>query len=160
MHILEYITKAMNSRYWHTRVQFYIEFNGNVLNALREQGWNGKYMSAGDMSRCLTQETKNLYGKIAIGTYKDGTDRTMDWGVHSFADRWLNNVKGIAKFNRALTESGYTGGSFTVEKDAELARELGYRSNEYLFKLADTEDDTEEQYGVWSEAALEGLTKH
>ena len=72
MHILEYITKAMNSRYWHTRVQFYVEFNGNVLNALREQGWNGKYMSAGDMSRCLTQETKNLYSKIAIGTYKDG----------------------------------------------------------------------------------------
>ena len=53
MHILEYITKAMNSRYWHTRVQFYVEFNGNVLNALREQGWNGKYMSAGDMSLSL-----------------------------------------------------------------------------------------------------------
>tara|TARA_Y100000004_G_C8824942_1_gene373605 strand:+ start:138 stop:557 length:420 start_codon:yes stop_codon:yes gene_type:complete len=139
MHILEYITKAMNSRYWHTRVQFYVEFNSNVLTALREQGWNGKYMSAGDMSRCLTQETKNLYSKIAIGTYNDGTDRTMNWGVHSFADRWLNNVKGIAKFNRALTESGYTGGSFVVEKDAELARELGYRKNEFLFKLVEAQ---------------------
>ena len=160
MHILDYITKAMNSRYWHTRVQFYIEFNGNVLNALREQGWNGKYMSAGDMSRCLTQETINRYFKIATDTYRDGTDRTMYWGLTSFADRWLNNVKGIAKFNRALTEAGFKGGSFTVEKDAELAHELGYRRNEYLFKLADTEDDTEEEYGVWSEAALEGLTKH
>ena len=141
MHILDYITKAMNSRYWHTRVQFYIEFNGNVLNALREQGWNGKYMSAGDMSRCLTQETRNRYGKIAVGTYKDGTDRTSDWCVDSYADRWLNNVKGVAKFNRALTEAGFKGGSFSVVKDSELAKQLGYRRNEYIFKL-------------------EGLTKH
>ena len=141
MHILDYITKAMNSRYWHTRVQFYIEFNGNVLTALREQGWNGKYMSAGDMSRCLTQETINRYFKIATDTYRDGTDRTMYWGLTSFADRWLNNVKGVAKFNRALTEAGFKGGSFSVVKDSELAKQLGYRRNEYIFKL-------------------EGLTKH
>mgnify|MGYP001255842020 CR=1 FL=1 len=131
MHILDYITKAMNSRYWHTRVQFYIEFNGNVLTALREQGWNGKYMSAGDMSRSLTQETINRYEKIGTGY----------WGLTSYADRWLNNVKGIAKFNRALTEAGFKGGSFSVVKDSELAKQLGYRRNEYIFKL-------------------EGLTKH
>ena len=77
MHILEYITKAMNSRYWHTRVQFYIEFNGNVLNALREQGWNGKYMSAGDMSRCLTQETKNVITELLLALTK--TAQTELW---------------------------------------------------------------------------------
>ena len=128
MHILDYITKAMNSRNWHTRVQFYIEFNGNVLTALRN---SGGYLSAGDMSRSLTQETINRYEKIGTGY----------WGLTSYADRWLNNVKGVAKFNRALTEAGFKGGSFSVVKDSELAKQLGYRRNEYIFKL-------------------EGLTKH
>ena len=77
---------------------------------------------------------------------------TTNWGLTSFADRWLNNVKGVAQFNRALVEAGFEGGAFTVEQDAELARELGYRANEYIFKLTDSDD-----YGVWSEAALEGL---
>ena len=44
-------------------------------------------------------------------------------------------MHGVAKFNKALVEAGFEGGSFVVEKDAELARELGYRANEFLFKL-------------------------
>ena len=75
MHIIDYITKAMNSRYWHTRVQFYVEFNGNVLTALREQGWNGKYMSAGDMKlkNVITElqlaHTKTAQTELWIGEY-------------------------------------------------------------------------------------------
>lgn len=135
MTIFEYFTKALTSKYWQTRVAFYNTFNNNVLTALREQGWNGKYMSAGDMSRCLTAQTKMAYSNIAVGTYRDGTHRTTIWGLTSYADRWLNNVHGVAQFNKALVEAGFEGGSFTVEKDAELARELGYRANEFLFKL-------------------------
>ena len=139
MTLFDYFTKALTSKYWQTRVAFYNTFNNNVLTALREQGWNGKYMSAGDMSRCLTMQTKVAYNKIAVGTYNDGTDRTMNWGVHSYADRWLNNVHSVAKFNKALVEAGFEGGAFTVEKDAELARELGYRKNEFLFKLVEAQ---------------------
>ena len=135
MTIFEYFTKALASKYWQTRVAFYNTFNTNVLTALREQGWNGKYMSAGDMSRCLTAQTKMAYSNIVTRQTRAGEDITTNWGVTSYADRWLNNVHGVAKFNKALTEAGYEGGSFTVEKDAELARELGYRANEYLFKL-------------------------
>ena len=135
MTIFEYFTKALASKYWQTRVQFYNTFNTNVLTALREQGWNGKYMSAGDMSRCLTAQTKMAYSNIVTRQTRAGEDITTNWGVTSYADRWLNNVHGVAKFNKALVEAGYEGGSFTVEKDAELARELGYRANEFLFKL-------------------------
>ena len=135
MTLLDYFTKAINNTYWATRVRFYREFNSNVLRALREQGYVGKYMSAGDMSRCLTQATHNAYGKLVTGKTTAGEDRTTNWSVTDFADRWLNNVHGVAKFNKALCEAGYSGGSFTVEKDAELARELGYKANEFLFKL-------------------------
>ena len=135
MTIFEYFTKALASKYWQTRVQFYNTFNTNVLTALREQGWNGKYMSAGDMSRCLTAQTKMAYSNIVTRQTRAGEDITTNWGVTSYHYRWLNNVHGVSKFNKALVEAGYEGGSFTVEKDAELARELGYRANEFLFKL-------------------------
>ena len=135
MTLLDYFTKAINNTYWATRVRFYREFNSNVLRALREQGYMGAYMSAGDMSRCLTSATHNAYGKLVTGKTTAGEDRTTNWSVTDFADRWLNNVHGVAQFNRALVEAGYGGGSFTVEKDAELARELGYKANEFLFKL-------------------------
>ena len=135
MTLLDYFTKAINNTYWATRVRFYREFNSNVLRALREQGYMGAYMSAGDMSRCLTQATHTAYGKLVTGKTTAGEDRTTNWSVTDFADRWLNNVHGVAKFNAALVEAGFDGGSFTVEKDAELARELGYRANEFLFKL-------------------------
>jgi len=135
MTIFDYFTKALTSKYWQTRVAFYNVFNNNVIQALQECGWNGKYMSAGDMSRCLTQATHNAYGKLVTGKTTAGEDRTTNWSVTDFADRWLNNVHGVAQFNRALVEAGYGGGSFTVEKDAELARELGYKANEFLFKL-------------------------
>ena len=152
MTLFDYFTKALTSRYWQTRVAFYNTFNNNVLEALREQGWNGKYMSAGDMSRCLTAQTKMAYSNIVTRQTQMGEPVTTNWGLTSYADRWLNNVHGVAKFNRALVEAGFEGGSFVVEQDAELARELGYRANEYIFKLTDSDD-----YGVWSEAALEGL---
>ena len=135
MTLLDYFTKAINNTYWATRVRFYREFNSNVLTALREQGYMGAYMSAGDMSRCLTQATHNAYGKLVTRKSTAGEDLTTNWMVTDFADRWLNNVHGVAKFNAALCEAGFDGGSFTVEKDAELARELGYRANEFLFKL-------------------------
>ena len=135
MTLFDYFTKALTSKYWQTRVAFYNTFNTNVLEALREQGWNGKYMSAGDMSRCLTAQTKMAYSNIVTRQTVAGEDVTTNWGVTSYADRWLNNVKGVAQFNKALTEAGFDKGSFTVEQDAELARELGYRRNEYIFKL-------------------------
>ena len=148
MTLFDYFTKAVTSKYWQTRVAFYNTFNNNVLEALREHG----NMSAGDMSRCLTAQTKMAYSNIVTRQTQMGEAVTTNWGLTSFADRWLNNVKGVAQFNRALVEAGFEGGSFTVEQDAELARELGYRANEYIFKLTDSDD-----YGVWSEAALEGL---
>ena len=135
MTLFDYFTKALTSKYWQTRVAFYNTFNLNVLEALREQGWNGKYMSAGDMSRCLTAQTKMAYTNIVTRQTQMGEAVTTNWGLTSFADRWLNNVHGVAQFNRALVEAGFEGGSFTVEKDAELARELGYKANEFLFKL-------------------------
>ena len=135
MTLLDYFTKAINNTYWATRVRFYREFNSNVLTALREQGYMGAYMSAGDMSRCLTQATHTAYGKLVTRKSTAGEDLTTNWSVTDFADRWLNNVHGVAKFNKALCEAGFDGGSFTVEKDAELARELGYKANEFLFKL-------------------------
>ena len=135
MTLFDYFTKALTSKYWQTRVAFYNTFNTNVLEALREQGWNGKYMSAGDMSRCLTAQTKMAYSNIVTRQTVAGEDVTTNWGVTSYADRWLNNVHGVAKFNRALVEAGFDKGSFTVEQDAELAQELGYRRNEYIFKL-------------------------
>ena len=135
MTLFDYFTKALTSRYWQTRVAFYNTFNLNVLTALREQGWNGKYMSAGDMSRCLTAQTKMAYSNIVTRQTQMGEAVTTNWGLTSYADRWLNNVHGVAKFNAALVEAGFEGGSFVVEKDAELARELGYRANEFLFKL-------------------------
>jgi hypothetical protein len=135
MTLFDYFTKALTSKYWQTRVAFYNTFNTNVLEALREQGWNGKYMSAGDMSRCLTAQTKMAYSNIVTRQTVAGEDVTTNWGVTSYADRWLNNVHGVAKFNKALVEAGFDKGSFTVEQDAELARELGYRRNEYIFKL-------------------------
>ena len=135
MTLLDYFSKAISNTYWATRVRFYREFNSNVLTALREQGYRGKYMSAGDMSRCLTQATHNAYGKLVTGKTQAGEELTTNWQVTSFADRWLNNVKGVAKFNKALTEAGYTGGRFTVVQDGKLARDLGYRRNEYIFKL-------------------------
>ena len=135
MTLFDYFTKALTSKYWQTRVAFYNTFNTNVLEALREQGYRGKYMSAGDMSRCLTAQTKMAYSNIVTRQTVAGEDVTTNWGVTSYADRWLNNVHGVAKFNKALVEAGFDKGSFTVEQDAELARELGYRSNEYIFKL-------------------------
>ena len=135
MNLFDYFTKALTSKYWQTRVAFYNTFNNNVLTALREQGWNGKYMSAGDMSRCLTAQTKMAYNKIVTRQTQAGEYVTTNWGVTSFADRWLNNVKGVAQFNKALVEAGFEGGAFTVEQDSTLARELGYRANEYIFKL-------------------------
>jgi len=135
MTLLDYFSKAINNTYWATRVRFYREFNSNVLTALREQGHRGMYMSAGDMSRCLTQATHNAYGKLVTGKTVAGEDVTTNWQVTSFADRWLNNVKGVEKFNRALCEAGYTGGRFTVVQDSKLAQNLGYRNNEYIFKL-------------------------
>jgi hypothetical protein len=135
MTLLDYFSKAISNTYWATRVRFYREFNSNVLTALREQGHMGKYMSAGDMSRCLTQATHRAYHKLVTGKTISGEDLTTDWSVDSFADRWLNNVKGVAQFNKALCEAGYTGGRFTVVQDGVLARDLGYRRNEYIFKL-------------------------
>ena len=135
MTLFDYFTKALTSRYWQTRVAFYNTFNNNVLTALREQGWNGKYMSAGDMSRCLTAQTKMAYNNIVTRQTQAGEPVTTNWGVTSFADRWLNNVKGVAQFNKALVEAGFEGGAFTVEQDSTLARELGYRADEYIFKL-------------------------
>ena len=135
MTLFDYFTKALTSKYWQTRVAFYNTFNTNVLEALREQGYMGKYMSAGDMSRCLTAQTKMAYSNIVTRQTLAGEDVTTNWGVTSYADRWLNNVHGVAKFNKALVEAGFDKGSFTVEQDAELAQELGYRRNEYIFKL-------------------------
>ena len=135
MSIFEYFTKALASKYWQTRVQFYNVFNTNVIEALTEQGWNGRYMSAGDMSRCLTAQTKMAYSNIVTRQTEAGEPVTTNWGLTSYADRWLNNVHGVAKFNKALVEAGYEGDSFTVEQDAELARELGYKANEFIFKL-------------------------
>tara|TARA_B100001287_G_scaffold246038_1_gene223754 strand:- start:426 stop:842 length:417 start_codon:yes stop_codon:yes gene_type:complete len=135
MTLFDYFTKALTSKYWQTRVAFYNTFNNNVLDALREQGWQGKYMSAGDMSRCLTAQTKMAYSNIVTRQTEAGEYVTTNWTVTSYADRWLNNVHGVAQFNKALTEAGFDKGSFTVEQDSELARELGYRANEYLFKL-------------------------
>ena len=135
MTLFDYFTKALTSKYWQTRVAFYNVFNNNVLDALREQGWQGKYMSAGDMSRCLTAQTKMAYSNIVTRQTEAGEYATTNWTVTSYADRWLNNVHGVAQFNKALTEAGFDKGSFTVEQDSTLARELGYRANEYLFKL-------------------------
>jgi len=135
MTLFDYFTKALTSKYWQTRVAFYNTFNNNVLDALREQGWQGKYMSAGDMSRCLTAQTKMAYSNIVTRQTQAGEYVTTNWTVTSYADRWLNNVHGVAQFNKALTEAGFDKGSFTVEQDSVLARELGYRANEYLFKL-------------------------
>ena len=135
MTLFDYFTKALTSKYWQTRVAFYNVFNNNVLDALREQGWNGKYMSAGDMSRCLTAQTKMAYSNIVTRQTEAGEYVTTNWTVTSYADRWLNNVHGVAQFNKALTEAGFDKGSFTVEQDSTLARELGYRANEYIFKL-------------------------
>ena len=135
MTLFDYFTKALTSKYWQTRVAFYNTFNNNVLDALREQGWQGKYMSAGDMSRCLTAQTKMAYSNIVTRQTEAGEYVTTNWTVTSYADRWLNNVHGVAQFNKALTEAGFDKGSFTVEQDSTLARELGYRANEYLFKL-------------------------
>ena len=135
MTLFDYFTKALTSKYWQTRVAFYNTFNNNVLDALREQGWQGKYMSAGDMSRCLTAQTKMAYSNIVTRQTEAGEYVTTNWTVTSYADRWLNNVHGVAQFNKALTEAGFDKGSFTVEQDSVLARELGYRANEYLFKL-------------------------
>ena len=135
MTLFDYFTKALTSKYWQTRVAFYNTFNNNVLDALREQGWQGKYMSAGDMSRCLTAQTKMAYSNIVTRQTQAGEYVTTNWTVTSYADRWLNNVHGVAQFNKALTEAGFDKGSFTVEQDSTLARELGYRANEYLFKL-------------------------
>ena len=135
MTLFDYFTKALTSKYWQTRVQFYNVFNNNVLDALREQGWQGKYMSAGDMSRCLTAQTKMAYSNIVTRQTLAGEHVTTNWTVTSYADRWLNNVHGVAKFNKALVEAGFDKGSFTVEQDSVLARELGYRRNEYIFKL-------------------------
>ena len=135
MTILDYFSKAISNTYWATRVRFYREFNSNVISALREEGYRGMYMSAGDMSRCLTRATHNAYGKLVTGKTTSGEDVTTDWQVNSFADRWLNNVKGVAQFNKALCEAGYSGGRFTVVQDGKLARDLGYRRNEYIFKL-------------------------
>ena len=135
MTLFDYFTKALTSKYWQTRVAFYNVFNNNVLDALREQGWQGKYMSAGDMSRCLTAQTKMAYSNIVTRQTEAGEYVTTNWTVTSYADRWLNNVHGVAQFNKALTEAGFDKGSFTVEQDSTLARELGYRANEYLFKL-------------------------
>ena len=135
MTLFDYFTKALTSKYWQTRVAFYNTFNNNVLDALREQGWQGKYMSAGDMSRCLTAQTKMAYSNIVTRQTEAGEYVTTNWTVTSYADRWLNNVHGVAKFNKALVEAGFDKGSFTVEQDSVLARELGYRANEYLFKL-------------------------
>ena len=135
MTLFDYFTKALTSKYWQTRVAFYNVFNNNVLEALREQGWNGKYMSAGDMSRCLTAQTKMAYSNIVTRQTEAGEYVTTNWTVTSYADRWLNNVHGVAQFNKALVEAGFDKGSFTVEQDSVLARELGYRANEYLFKL-------------------------
>mgnify|MGYP003137543459 FL=1 len=135
MTLFDYFTKALTSKYWQTRVAFYNVFNNNVLDALREQGWQGKYMSAGDMSRCLTAQTKMAYSNIVTRQTEAGEYVTTNWTVTSYADRWLNNVHGVAQFNKALVEAGFDKGSFTVEQDSTLARELGYRANEYLFKL-------------------------
>tara|TARA_B100000927_G_C16330698_1_gene415168 strand:- start:46 stop:462 length:417 start_codon:yes stop_codon:yes gene_type:complete len=135
MTLFDYFTKALTSKYWQTRVAFYNVFNNNVLDALREQGWQGKYMSAGDMSRCLTAQTKMAYSNIVTRQTEAGEYVTTNWTVTSYADRWLNNVHGVAQFNKALVEAGFDKGSFTVEQDSVLARELGYRANEYLFKL-------------------------
>ena len=135
MTLFDYFTKALTSKYWQTRVAFYNTFNNNVLDALREQGWQGKYMSAGDMSRCLTAQTKMAYSNIVTRQTQAGEYVTTNWTVTSYADRWLNNVHGVAQFNKALVEAGFDKGSFTVEQDSTLARELGYRANEYLFKL-------------------------
>ena len=135
MTLFDYFTKALTSKYWQTRVAFYNVFNNNVLDALREQGWQGKYMSAGDMSRCLTAQTKMAYSNIVTRQTEAGEYVTTNWTVTSYADRWLNNVHGVAQFNKALVEAGFDKGSFTVEQDSELAREVGYRANEYLFKL-------------------------
>jgi len=135
MTLFDYFTKALTSKYWQTRVAFYNTFNNNVLDALREQGWQGKYMSAGDMSRCLTAQTKMAYSNIVTRQTQAGEYVTTNWTVTSYADRWLNNVHGVAQFNKALVEAGFDKGSFTVEQDSVLARELGYRANEYLFKL-------------------------
>ena len=135
MTLFDYFTKALTSKYWQTRVAFYNVFNNNVLDALREQGWQGKYMSAGDMSRCLTAQTKMAYSNIVTRQTEAGEYVTTNWTVTSYADRWLNNVHGVAQFNKALVEAGFDKGSFTVEQDSALARELGYRANEYLFKL-------------------------
>ena len=133
--LFDYFTKAIGSKYWQTRVAFYNAFNTNVIAALSEQGWAGKYMSAGDMSRCLTAQTKMAYSNIVTAQTQAGEYVTTNWAVTDYADRWLNNVHGVAQFNKALVEAGYGAGSFTVEQDAELARRLGYRANEYLFKL-------------------------
>ena len=135
MTLFDYFTKVLTSKYWQTRVAFYNTFNNNVLDALREQGWQGKYMSAGDMSRCLTAQTKMAYSNIVTRQTEAGEYVTTNWTVTSYADRWLNNVHGVAQFNKALVEAGFDKGSFTVEQDSVLARELGYRANEYLFKL-------------------------
>ena len=135
MTLFDYFTKALTSKYWQTRVAFYNTFNNNVLDALREQGWQGKYMSAGDMSRCLTAQTKMAYSNIVTRQTEAGEYVTTNWTVTSYADRWLNNVHGVAQFNKALVEAGFDKGSFTVEQDSVLARELGYGANEYLFKL-------------------------
>ena len=135
MTLFDYFTKALTSKYWQTRVQFYNVFNNNVIEALQECGWNGKYMSAGDMSRCLTAQTKMAYSNIVTAQTQAGEYVTTNWTVTSYADRWLNNVHGVAKFNAALVEAGFDKGSFTVEQDSTLARELGYRANEYIFKL-------------------------
>jgi hypothetical protein len=131
MTLFDYFTKAITSKYWQTRLAFYTVFNANVLDALREHG----NMSAGDMSRCLTMQTKVAYTNIVTGQTQAGEDVTTNWTVTSFADRWLNNVHGVAQFNKALVEAGFDAGAFTVEQDALLARQLGYRSNEYIFKL-------------------------
>lgn len=131
MTLFDYFTKAITSKYWQTRLAFYTVFNANVLDALREHG----NMSAGDMSRCLTMQTKVAYTNIVTGQTQMGEDVTTNWTVTSFADRWLNNVHGVAQFNKALVEAGFDAGAFTVEQDARLARQLGYRSNEYIFKL-------------------------
>lgn len=135
MTIFDYFTKAIGSRYWQTRLAFYTEFNHNVIDNLLAYGHAGRVLSAGDMKRQLRQKTLDRYREIVTGETPSGLPVTTNWSLTDFADRWLNNVRGVAQFNQALTEAGYSGGSYVVEQDAELARQLGYRANEYLFKL-------------------------
>ena len=126
MTILDYLTKAITHTYWKHRVNFYTEFNYNVIDNLMAYGHGGRVLSAGDMKRMLRKKTLKAYDKIVAGNV----------GLTEYADRWLNNVHGVAQFNKALNDSGeFYGGAFTVVKDEQLAKQYGYRSTEWLFVL-------------------------